>query len=193
MTAIKRNQFLRVKKLALIPILLITVLLFNIQLNAKVTTVIEPTNSFAKVEKEIISNLFSRQAIVADTVRTKVNENTTASDTNFPSATNDITKIENTYAEYPGGLKVIRGLVMRHFRLKDLIDERGTMKTNIVINIDKQGKVTKVFAFGTNKKFNDEAYRAFQKANGNKIWKPATENGIPVEAEMVLPLSIHTE
>jgi len=64
------------------------------------------------------------------------------------------------------------------------------VKTTALISIDEKGKVTGIVAEGDNFAFNKETERATKFAIDGKLFKPATEDGVPVKTVMKMPITM---
>ncbi|MEY8758103.1 M56 family metallopeptidase [Chryseobacterium tongliaoense] len=117
----------------------------------------------------------------------------TKSDTNVPpppppsvSRTADLKP-----AEYPGGVNQLRSNVASNFDSSVFTGkEKGMLKSEALISIDKNGKVTDIKTTGSSEKFNAETYRVLKQATDNVVWAPAQKDGEPVAYQYRLPLAM---
>lgn len=96
-----------------------------------------------------------------------------------------------TAAQYPEGINSLRKNFSNIFDSSGFVKEKTTVKTNVYISIDENGKTTDVRADGPNPKFNAEAVRAMKQATENVTWKPATENEKPAATVFQLPITMN--
>lgn len=96
-----------------------------------------------------------------------------------------------TAAQYPEGINSLRKNFSNIFDSSGFVKEKTTVRTNVYISIDENGKTTDVKADGPNPKFNAEAVRAMKQATENVTWKPATENEKPAATVFQLPITMN--
>ncbi|MBD8083196.1 M56 family metallopeptidase [Chryseobacterium caseinilyticum] len=101
--------------------------------------------------------------------------------------------VEQTPAEYPGGMDLMRKGMGENFNPAPFEKLSGTVKASILISVDENGKTTDIKVTGPNSEFNKEAYRVTELMTAGKIWKPATENGKPAKSVYKLPLAMKFE
>lgn len=94
-----------------------------------------------------------------------------------------------TPAEYPGGANQLRSKVASNFD-SSIFTEKGMLKSEALISIDKNGKVTDIKTTGSSEKFNTETYRVLKQATDNVVWAPAQKDGEPVAYQYKLPLTM---
>lgn len=95
-----------------------------------------------------------------------------------------------TAAQFPEGLNSLRKGIAEAFDSSSFDGKKGTVKANLYITIDENGKTTDVRGEGENQKFNDEAIKAFKIATQGKTWKPATEDGKESATVFQLPVTM---
>lgn len=95
-----------------------------------------------------------------------------------------------TPAEFPEGLNALRTNFSQNFD-SSALGGKGTIKTNLYISIDENGKTVGIRAEGDNQNFNNEAIRTMKFVTENKTWKPATEEGKPAATVFQLPLTMN--
>jgi hypothetical protein len=95
-----------------------------------------------------------------------------------------------TPAEFPEGLNALRTNFSQNFD-SSALGGKGTIKTNLYISIDENGKTVGIRAEGDNTNFNNEAIRTMKFVTENKTWKPATEEGKPAATVFQLPLTMN--
>lgn len=101
--------------------------------------------------------------------------------------------IEQTPPEYPGGINKFRQSVGSAFNTAVFKGGEGRMETSAYLSIDDTGKVTDVFAEGSNEIFNKETIRTLKQVTENDLWKPAEEKGVPVKSVFRMPLKMYFE
>ncbi|EJL73726.1 M56 family metallopeptidase [Chryseobacterium populi] len=96
-----------------------------------------------------------------------------------------------TPAEYPGGANQLRSNVANNFNSSIFTGkEKGILKSEALISIDKNGKVTDIKTAGSSEKFNNETYRVLKQATDNIVWTPAQKDGEPTAYQYRLPLTM---
>jgi hypothetical protein len=95
-----------------------------------------------------------------------------------------------TAAQFPEGLGELRKAVANQFDTST-INGKGTLKTNLYISIDENGKTTDIKAEGDNQNFNNEAIRVVKNVTADKLWKPATEEGKSEATVFKLPIMMN--
>ncbi len=95
-------------------------------------------------------------------------------------------------AEFPEGLTALRTNFMNVFDSSSL-SGKGTLKSNLYISIDENGKTTNIKADGPNSNFNNEAIKALKAVTQDKVWKPATEDGKAAATVFQLPITMKFE
>ncbi|MCE3075029.1 M56 family metallopeptidase [Chryseobacterium gwangjuense] len=153
-----------------------------------------------KVKQDEISNDLKRDTITPKTkVTAKLKEGKPAS-----SNDNTVTDLaipappspaENlVQAEFPGGYNELRKQFANTFDSSALgKDVKGTMKADLYISIDENGKATNVKADGKTQNLNNEAVRALKNALADKTWKPATQNNKPIPTVFKLPITFNIQ
>lgn len=95
-------------------------------------------------------------------------------------------------AEFPEGLTALRTNFMNAFDSSSL-SGKGTLKSNLYISIDENGKTTNIKADGPNSNFNNEAIKALKAVTQDKVWKPATEDGKAAATVFQFPITMKFE
>ena len=106
------------------------------------------------------------------------------------SETQVYTEVEQL-AEFPGGINSFRSKVNGSFDTSVMDSDAGTVKTEVIFVVEKDGSITDVKANGANKDFNAEAVRTV-KSIKNK-WAPAKINGQSVRYRFRMPLTMQFE
>lgn len=106
------------------------------------------------------------------------------------SETQVYTEVEQL-AEYPGGINAFRSKVNGSFDTSVMDSDAGTVKTEVIFVVERDGSITDVKANGPNKDFNAEAVRTV-KSIKNK-WAPAKINGQSVRYRFRMPLTMQFE
>ncbi|WP_226063843.1 energy transducer TonB [Kaistella polysaccharea] len=106
------------------------------------------------------------------------------------SETQVYTEVEQL-AEFPGGINKFRANVSNNFDTSVMSGDEGTVKTEVIFVVERDGTITDVKANGPNKDFNAEAVRTV-KSIKNK-WSPAKINGKSVRYRYRLPLTMQFE
>lgn len=96
-----------------------------------------------------------------------------------------------TPAEFPEGLNSLRTSFSNNFDSSAFGKKDGTLKTNVYITIDENGKTKDVRAEGPSQTFNNEAIRTMKLVTENKVWKPATEEGKAAATVFQLPITMN--
>ncbi|ROI07648.1 energy transducer TonB [Chryseobacterium sp. H3056] len=106
------------------------------------------------------------------------------------SETQVYTEVEQL-AEFPGGINKFRAAVGNNFDTSVMSGDEGTVKTEVIFVVERDGSITDVKANGPNSDFNAEAVRTV-KSIKNK-WTPAKINGTAVRYRYRLPLTMNFE
>ena len=106
------------------------------------------------------------------------------------SETQIYTEVEQL-AEFPGGINSFRSKVNGSFDTSVMDSDAGTVKTEVIFVVEKDGSITDVKANGANKDFNAEAVRTV-KSIKNK-WAPAKINGQAVRYRYRFPITMQFE
>ncbi|AZI66752.1 energy transducer TonB [Kaistella daneshvariae] len=106
------------------------------------------------------------------------------------SETQVYTEVEQL-AEFPGGINKFRTAVGNNFDTSVMSGDEGTVKTEVIFVVERDGSITDVKANGPNSDFNAEAVRTV-KSIKNK-WTPAKINGTAVRYRYRLPLTMNFE
>ncbi|KIA82324.1 energy transducer TonB [Kaistella solincola] len=106
------------------------------------------------------------------------------------SETQVYTEVEQL-AEFPGGINKFRSTVGNNFDTSVMSGDEGTVKTEVIFVVERDGSITDVKANGPNSDFNAEAIRTV-KSIKNK-WTPAKINGKSVRYRYRLPLTMNFE
>jgi len=106
------------------------------------------------------------------------------------SETQVYTEVEQL-AEFPGGINAFRSKVNGSFDTSVMDGDEGTVKTEVIFVVERDGSITDVKANGPNKDFNAEAVRTV-KSIKNK-WAPAKINGQSVRYRFRMPLTMQFE
>ena len=106
------------------------------------------------------------------------------------SETQVYTEVEQL-AEFPGGINKFRATVGNNFDTSVMSGDEGTVKTEVIFVVERDGSITDVKANGPNSDFNAEAVRTV-KSIKNK-WTPAKINGTAVRYRYRLPLTMNFE
>lgn len=94
-------------------------------------------------------------------------------------------------AEFPGGINSFRSKVESNFDTSAMSGDEGTVKTELVFVVERDGSITDIKANGSNRDFNDEAVRTV-KSIKNK-WAPAKINGQAVRYRFRFPITMRFE
>ena len=106
------------------------------------------------------------------------------------SDTQVYTEVEQL-AEFPGGINSFRSKVNGSFDTSVMESDAGTVKTEVIFVVERDGSISDVKANGPNKDFNAEAVRTV-KSIKNK-WAPAKINGQSVRYRFRMPLTMNFE
>lgn len=106
------------------------------------------------------------------------------------SETQVYTEVEQL-AEFPGGINAFRNKVNGNFDTSVMDSDAGTVKTEVIFVVERDGSITDVKANGSNRDFNAEAVRTV-KSIKNK-WAPAKINGQAVRYRFRMPLTMQFE
>ncbi len=93
-------------------------------------------------------------------------------------------------AEFPEGLNELRRSLANNFD-SSTFKGKETLKTQLYISIDENGKTTDIRAEGPNQAFNDEAVRSMKLSTADKVWKPATEDGKESATVFKFPITMN--
>ena len=95
--------------------------------------------------------------------------------------------------EYEKGLDGFRTLLVNNFDSSLLASGSGTLKTNAQFLIDRKGNISHVEAEGDSREFNLLTIITLYKLANKGKWKPAENEGIPVQYLFRLPLTMKFE
>lgn len=84
-------------------------------------------------------------------------------------------------------LESLRRPFMQNFNLNDLAG-LGQVQTEIRFVVEKDGSITNIESEGNNKRFNQEAKRAFEKTIKKLKWKPAQLHNEAVRSQLKIPV-----
>lgn len=204
----KNSRFSAIKKIAVFPLLAVLFVFFSKEMQAQSdASTVTANNSSAPKKRDIAVPIHEKNATPAEkkllNAFEKVrNENVVKNDTvkKRKNSNNDVvvattpvkdanTTFNGTVPQFPGGLNEFRSSLSRKFDTSVFKGNEGIVKTTIFIVIDENGKIATVSADGTNEIFNNEAIRSVRLLK-DKIWTPATENGIPVKYVLKIPLTM---
>ena len=102
-------------------------------------------------------------------------------------------QIQKTTPEFPGGIAEFRKAFANEFNTSVFKNIKGLVKAKIQFTVTKDGIAENLKAEGDNDILNNEALRAIKKVNENATWKPATEDGNPVNFVFSLPITMNFE
>ena len=140
----------------------------------------ELINAFEKVKNEnIIKN---------DTVKKK-NKSNVETAIEATSVKEDSQKFTGILPQFPGGINEFRKLINANFDTSVFKGDEGMVKTVLYVEIDENGKMGTISADGASDIFNREAIRSVSVVK-DKVWTPATENGIPVKYVFKMPITM---
>lgn len=91
-------------------------------------------------------------------------------------------------AEFPEGINSFRKKLSNLINTNNIKNFRGKITTTINLTIDENGEIKNIEATGLNPSFNKEIIRATKLIKDK--WKPAKINGLPVESNYRLPLTL---
>ncbi|QDP85410.1 hypothetical protein FNJ88_07490 [Chryseobacterium sp. SNU WT5] len=209
----KNSRFTTLKKIALLPVLVILFVSFtkkstgqNNSENDKRTSFIKqvkessiiPTIAKKNDDTDLLSIIAKRTvenlAVSADTVRTKVKQAEVApAPVAPPKPVEAQGETVDILPEFPGGINAFRSLLASKFNTAIFKGDEGLIKATVYTNIDENGKMTDIFAEGTNQNFNREAERALTMISADHVWIPAKLHGKPVKYRFKLPLTMKFE
>ena len=106
------------------------------------------------------------------------------------SETQIYTEVEQL-AEFPGGINSFRSKVQSSFDTSVMNGDEGTVRTEIIFVVERDGSITDVKVNGPNKDFNAEAIRTVKSVK-NK-WAPAKINGQAVRYRYRFPIAMQFE
>lgn len=106
------------------------------------------------------------------------------------SETQIYTEVEQL-AEFPGGINAFRSKVNGNFDTSIMDSDVGTVTTEVIFVVERDGSITDIKANGSNRDFNAEAIRTV-KSIKNK-WTPAKINGKSVRYRFRMPLTMRFE
>ena len=106
------------------------------------------------------------------------------------SETQVYTEVEQL-AEFPGGINSFRSKVNGSFDTSVMDSDAGTVKTEVIFVVEKDGSITDVKANGANKDFNAEAVRTVKSIKNKK--KKKKINGQSVRYRFRMPLTMQFE
>lgn len=207
----KNSRFMWLKKLSLLPVLALLFVLFTKKVTAKTETrsVTEPTkiqtekqdvailideNKATSEEKEFMQaskKLIEEYKLTKDTIKERQAQDVAVPVAGPPPPPPH--EFKGILPQFPDGINAFRTLVANNFNTAVFKDQKGLVKTVIYTNIDKNGKMTNVVAEGSNEIFNREAERVVKLISADHVWKPATEEGRPVNYMFKLPLTMQFE
>lgn len=93
-------------------------------------------------------------------------------------------------AEFPEGLNALRTNFSNNFDSSSF-KGKETLRTQIYISVNEEGKTTDIRAQGPNQAFNDEAVRTMKISTADKVWKPATEDGKAAATVFNFPITMN--
>ena len=208
MMTTKNSRAAGLKKLAFLPVLAILALFFTKKINAQTTANKVPEQKVSPEIKDIpipevksivpdvkvfeakTPKIEEVPKVKMDTIRKKVSAPEDAPAPPPPPPPTDAVK---TLPEFPGGANALRQIIAQTFDTSVIQNIQGVVKTTAFISIDEKGKVTGIVAEGDNFAFNKETERATKFATDGKLFKPATEDGVPVKTVMKMPITMKFE
>jgi len=217
----KKSKLTKLKKIVSIPLLIAILGLFvqktyanNSSLNSKnfnkKTQNIIPSEPSELIKKEELNTKISSkenttdEKIILDTIRPnkkndgkiskKEKQKSTEYENDPPPPPPSVPYSKDfVTAEYPGGINSFRTKLASNFNGSVLDGKKGFIKSVVLLNLDENGKITKISATGDNTAFNNELTRAATAANNETLWKPATRNGKPEATVFKLPVTMTFE
>lgn len=206
----KNSRFIGLKKLTLLPMLALLFVLFTKKVDAQTATSVGEDSILPQNEKQAIAirtdetnstpeakeyiamtdQIMMDHQLKKDTIKKKQSPDQAVPATPPPPPPHEFKGI---LPQFPDGINAFRTLVANNFNTAVFKDQKGLVKTVIYTNIDKNGKMTNVVAEGSNEIFNREAERVVKLISADHVWKPATEEGRPVNYMFKLPLTMQFE
>jgi len=208
MMTTKNSRFSAIKKIAVLPLLAILFVFFSKEIQAQTEASKVKVNSLnasekqdiavpideknaTPAEKELIKafeKVRKENIVKNDTVKKKYKSNMDKA-VAPTSVKEDSQKFTGILPQFPGGINEFRKLISTNFDTSVFKGDEGTVKTELNVEIDENGKMGTVSADGTSDIFNREAIRSVSALN-DKVWTPATENGIPVKHVIKMPITM---
>ncbi|MCW3160802.1 M56 family metallopeptidase [Chryseobacterium oryctis] len=211
----KKSNLTGIKKIISIPVLIIAFGLFvqKTYANAPVTQITKhiqpqktqniPSPSIQErldEEKQLIENkevkYTNDEKEILDTIRPnhKTHTKEEAQSIQGNPAENPENNANFVQAEYPLGMNVLRNEVAQNFNTKNIEGiKKGVLKSTAFISIDKEGKIKTVSVTGNNEAMNTELGRTILAVTKDTPWKPATQDGQPVDTRFTLPVTMSFE
>ncbi|QOW11001.1 hypothetical protein Q73A0000_11845 [Kaistella flava (ex Peng et al. 2021)] len=198
----KNSRFTWLKKFTLLPVLAILFVLFTKKANAQTETsaIAEPT-PLQNEQQDIAMPIVETNATAAEKefieVSKKIREEFELKKDTIKKKQDVATPVPPSQAkftgilpQFPDGINAFRTLIQTNFDTSVVKDQKGVIKTVIYTKIDENGRMTDVLAEGPNETFNKEAERVVKLISIDHVWKPATEDGQPVNYRFTLPLTM---
>ena len=197
MMTTKKSKFENLKKLFAISVIAVSSFFFVQKVYASKTS----ENGFPKSEFQVDDSTKADTVLVIKDFKA---ENSKLKKSKKPAKPNDPSHLKENElpippppppardfknAEFPEGLNGLRRGIADAFD-SSTFEGKGTIKSNLYITIDENGKTTDVRAEGDSQKFNEEAIKAMKIAIKDKIWKPATSEEKSVATVFQLPLTM---
>ena len=208
MMTTKNSRFSAIKKIAVLPLLAILFVFFSKEIQAQTeASTVKVNRSTAPEKQDIAVPINEKNATPAEKELLKAfekvkNENIIKNDTvkkknksnvetaiEATSVKEDSQKFTGILPQFPGGINEFRKLINANFDTSVFKGDEGMVKTVLYVEIDENGKMGAISADGASDIFNREAIRSVSVVK-DKVWTPATENGIPVKYVFKMPLTI---
>jgi protein TonB len=106
---------------------------------------------------------------------------------------NDVGTQEDEPAQFPGGLKQIRLLIVDTFDNSKIVTPKGSngvFQAEARILVDENGKMTNVEVRSDNEEFTKEVRRTLTKIGSENTWIPGKKDGKPVKSYYKIPVSM---
>lgn len=203
MTRLK-SKHSNLKQAAVIPVFAVLFFSFSNKIEAKSNDI--QVKSIQQNLKPIVPvQVNEKPKLISETTKNKEKETLhnilpeESSATEIPSsATESLSEnvekqIQKTTPEFPGGNSEFRKAIANEFNTSVFKNIKGLVKAKIQFTVTKDGIAENFKVEGDNDIFNSEAMRAVKKINENVSWKPATEDGNPVNFEFSLPITMNFE
>lgn len=208
MMTTKNSRFSAIKKIAVLPLLAFLFVFFSKEIQAQTQTSTVKVNintapekqdiavpidekNATPAEKEVLKafeKVRNEHIIKNDTIKKK-NKSNVETAIAPSSAKDDSQKFTGILPQFPGGINAFRTLISNNFDTSVFKGDEGIIKTVLYVEIDENGKMGTVSADGTSDTFNREALRSVSVIK-DKVWTPATENGVPVKYVFKMPLTM---
>ena len=208
MMTTKNSRFSAIKKIAVLPLLAILFVFFSKEIQAQTEASKVKVNSLNASEKQAIvvpideknatpaekellkafEKVRKENIVKNDTVKKK-NKSNVDKAVAPTSVKEDSQKFTGILPQFPGGINEFRKLINANFDTSVFKGDEGMVKTVLYVEIDENGKMGAISADGASDIFNREAIRSVSVVK-DKVWTPATENGIPVKYVFKMPLTI---